>query len=91
MEAQWLLLGLALALTTMTVSAYVSPNGLVRGNLAWFACGWLATEFAPWLVAAAGVVRGPQRSAGLVKRAPGTVARGCDQRGSLQSAKPGAP
>jgi acetyl esterase/lipase len=56
MEAQWLLLGLALALTTMTVSAYVSPNGLVRGNLAWFACGWLATEFAPWLVAAAGAL-----------------------------------
>jgi acetyl esterase/lipase len=53
MEAQWLLLGLALALTVMTVAAFVRPNGLVRGNLAWFACGWIASEFAPWLVAAA--------------------------------------
>jgi acetyl esterase/lipase len=56
MEVQWLLLAFSLALTTMTVSAYVSPNGLVRGNLAWFACAWLATEFAPWLVLTTGML-----------------------------------
>src|SRR5512144_98401 len=53
MDTQWFLLGIALALTSMTVSAVVSPSGLVRGNVAWFACGWLASEFAPWLTGAA--------------------------------------
>lgn len=53
MDTQWFLLGIALGLTSMTVSAFVSPSGLVRGNVAWFACGWLASEFAPWLTAAA--------------------------------------
>src|SRR5512138_2142539 len=53
MDAQWCLLGIALGVTSMTVSAVVSPNGLVRGNLAWFAVGWLGSEFAPWLTALA--------------------------------------
>ena len=53
MEAQWLLLGVALVFTALMVVAYVRPNGLVRGNVAWFACGWLGSEFAPWLAAAA--------------------------------------
>lgn len=53
MEAQWSLLGIALAFTVLTVAAFVRPSALVRGNLAWFACGWMASEFAPWLAAAA--------------------------------------
>lgn len=53
MEAQWLLLGLALAFTTLMVVALVRPNGIVRGNVAWFACAWFGSEFAPWLVAGA--------------------------------------
>jgi acetyl esterase/lipase len=56
MEAQWLLLAVALVFTVLMVAAVVSPNGLVRGNVAWFACGWLGSEFAPWLAAAALVV-----------------------------------
>jgi acetyl esterase/lipase len=49
METHWLLLGFALALTAVTASALASPNALVRGNVVWSACGWAASEFAPWL------------------------------------------
>jgi acetyl esterase/lipase len=56
MEAQWLLLGLALVFTTLMVVALVSPSRLVRGNVAWCACAWFGSEFAPWLAAAAVLV-----------------------------------
>jgi acetyl esterase/lipase len=49
MDAQWWLLGFALALTGLTVSALVSPSGLARGNVLWSACSWFAGEFAAWL------------------------------------------
>jgi acetyl esterase/lipase len=50
MEAQWLLLGMAVAGTVLTVAALVPPNSLVTGNRAWYVCGWLAAESAPWLI-----------------------------------------
>jgi acetyl esterase/lipase len=53
MEVQWLLLGIALALTGLTVSALAKPTWLVRGNPAWSACSWLAGEFAAWFSAVA--------------------------------------
>ena len=53
MEAQWLLLALAVLFTALMVAALVRPNGLVRGNIAWFACSWLGSEFAPWFALAA--------------------------------------
>jgi acetyl esterase/lipase len=51
MQTQWVWLGLALASTVSTMAAVARPNGFVRGNVAWSACGWLAGEFAPWLAA----------------------------------------
>ncbi|HEX5649394.1 MAG TPA: alpha/beta hydrolase [Steroidobacteraceae bacterium] len=56
MDTQWWVLGFALAVTGLTISALVRPNALVRGNAAWSACSWFAGEFAPWLGAAAVVV-----------------------------------
>ena len=49
MDTQMLVLGLALALTGLTISALVRPNFLVRDNALWSACSWFAGEFAPWL------------------------------------------
>lgn len=52
METQWLLPGFGLAAITLTAAALVPPRaGLLAGNRAWFALGWLASEFAPWLAA----------------------------------------
>ena len=53
MDTQWWMLGFALALTGLTVSALVRPNALVRGNVLWSACSWFAGEFACWLGAVA--------------------------------------
>ncbi|HET9693555.1 MAG TPA: alpha/beta hydrolase [Steroidobacteraceae bacterium] len=49
MDTQWWVLGFALALTGLTISALVSPNWLVRDNVVWSACSWFAGEFAAWL------------------------------------------
>jgi acetyl esterase/lipase len=52
METQWLLPGLGLAAITLTAAALVRPKtGPLAGNKAWFALGWLGSEFAPWLAA----------------------------------------
>jgi acetyl esterase/lipase len=53
MDTQMLVLGLALAITLLTISALVRPNLLVRDNAAWSACSRFAGEFAPWLGGAA--------------------------------------
>jgi acetyl esterase/lipase len=49
MDTQLLVLGLALTLTLLAISALVRPNLLVRDNAAWSAFGRFAGEFAPWL------------------------------------------
>jgi acetyl esterase/lipase len=46
MDSHWIALGLAVLLTTLAIAAVVSPSDLVRGNCAWFACGWLGSELA---------------------------------------------
>jgi acetyl esterase/lipase len=75
MDMQWMLLGFALALTGLTASALASPNLLVRGNPAWSACGWLASEFAPWLGAVAlGILAYTLATTEVLAREPGRLA-----------------
>ena len=52
MDTQWWVLGFALALTALTISALVRPGWLVRDNVLWSACSWFAGEFAGWLAGA---------------------------------------
>ena len=52
MDTQWWVLGFALALTALTISALVRPGWLVRDNMLWSACSWFAGEFAGWLAGA---------------------------------------
>jgi acetyl esterase/lipase len=53
MDTQMLVLGFALAVTGLTISALVRPNFLVRDNALWSACSWFAGEFAAWLAGGA--------------------------------------
>ena len=57
MDTQMLVLGFALALTLLAISALVRPNLLVRDNVAWSACSRLAGEFAPWLGGVLGMLQ----------------------------------
>src|SRR5512146_2967254 len=75
MDTQWMLLGFALALTGLTAAALASPNALVRGNVLWSACGWAASEFAPWLGSIAfGVVAFTLATTEVIAREPGRLA-----------------
>jgi acetyl esterase/lipase len=50
MDPHWFALAFALLLTTLAVAGLVRPPRLLQDNVAWFACGWLGSEFAPALL-----------------------------------------
>ena len=53
MVADWVLPATGLAAMALAAAALVPVRGFLAGNRMWFALGWLASEFAPWLAALA--------------------------------------
>lgn len=74
MDTQWVLLAIAALLIALAVTTLVAPNRLVRGNLTWAACSWLAGELAPWLAFAAFTVGLLVATTGKLDDGPGRLA-----------------